>query len=457
MGVPRSASVSVDLARVLELLRTHITAALCQTVFATLRITERQRCWTLQALVEFWLAVILRAPRALSQALYETLESSEPLFPHVEATPEAFFERCQRLRPAFFAAIFARFTAALLAATPARYAPDLGELQARFAAVVVVDGSRLAAIAHRLKLLWPERAVVLPGCLLAVYDVGHGLCRTLDFCADAAAGELARAQAALAPLPRDTLVLADRLYGNGVWFAALAAQGCWGLVRQNRRLGLRKLQRLTRRPLQGGRLTDWVVDAGGRRTTPPQRLRYIRWQRGSTVRAVLTNVLDPTRLSAAEALALYPRRWTVERLFFDLKEVLNLNRVYAGNPNAIAMQVYAAGCVYNCLRIAQAEVAEAAGLPPEAISPAKFFPKMAAACHCFALFELWFRDTQAVNRGQRLRKPPLQQRRFAQVPLAAILVKPRTTPRRKRRFCAARKRWKSLAHVRGARKLLKLS
>jgi hypothetical protein len=449
--------VSVDLVRVLELLRTHITAALCQTVFRTVRTTERQRCWTLQALVEFWLAVILRAPRALSQALYETLEGSEPLFPRVEATPEAFFQRCQSLRPAFFAEVFARFTTGLLASTPARYAQDLEDVQPRFAGVVVVDGSRLAAIAHRLKLLWAERAVVLPGCLLAVYDLGHGLCRTLDFCADAAAGELARAQAALARLPRDTLVLADRLYGTGVWFATLAAQGCWGLVRQNRRLGLRKVRRLAHRQVQGGRLTDWLVDAGGSRSTPPQRLRYIRWQRGATVRAVLTNVLDPTRLSAGAALALYPRRWTVERLFFDLKEVLNLNRVYAGNPNAIAMQVYAAGCVYNALRVAQGEVAAVAGLAPEAISPAKFFPKMAAACHCAVLFELWFRATQAANRGQRLRKPPLQQRRFAHVPLEAILVEPRKTPRRKRRFCAARKRWKSLAHVRGGRKLLKLS
>jgi hypothetical protein len=451
------APVRIDLVRVLELLRTHITAALCQVVFATVRTTERQRLWTLEALVQFWLAVVLRAPRALSQALYETLEGSEPLFPQVQATPEAFFQRCQTLRAAFFAEIFTRFTARLLQATPARYAQDLGPLQARFAGLVVVDGSRLAAIAHRLKLLWPERAVVLPGCLLALYDLGHGLCRTLAFCADAAAGELTRALAAVGTLPRDTLVLADRLYGNGVWFAALAAQGCWGLVRRNRRLGLRKVRRLTRRSYQGGRLTDWLVEAGGSRTTPVQVLRYIRWQRGTTVRAVLTSVLDPTRLSAPEALALYPRRWSIERLFFDLKEVLNLHRVYAGNPNAVAMQVYAAGCVYNAMRVAQGEVAAAAGLPPEAISPAKFFPKLAAACHAYALFELWFCQTQRANPGRRLRKPPLSARRFASVSLDAIRVEARTGPRRKRRFCAARRKWKSLAHVRGGRKLLKLT
>jgi hypothetical protein len=457
MDPARSAPVSVDLVRVLELLRTHITAALCQTVFATVRTTERQRRWTLEALVQFWLAVILRAPRALSQAWYETLEGSEPLFPRVQASPEAFFQRCQALRPAFFAEVFTRVTTRLLAATPPRYAQDLGPLQARFAAVVVVDGSRLAASAHRWKLLWAERAVVLPGCLLVVYDVGRGLCRTLAFCADAAAGELPRAQAVVAALPRDTLVLADRLYGNGVWFAALAAQGCWGLVRRNRRLGLRKVRCLTRHQAQGGRLTDWVVEAAGSRGTSVQVLRYIRWQRGATVRAVLTNVLDPARLSATEALALYPRRWTIERLFFDLKEVLNLHRVYAANPNAVAMQVYAAGCVYNAMRVAQGEVAAAADLAPEALSPAKLFPKLAAACHCAALFELWFLDTQAANRGRRLRKPPVQQRRFARVPLDAILVEPRKGPRRKRRFCAARKHWKSLAHVPGGKKLLKLS
>jgi hypothetical protein len=45
-----------------------------------------------------------------------------------------------------------------------------------------------------------------------------------------------------------------------------------------------------------------------------------------------------TRLAADEALALYPFRWSVERMYFDLKTVLNLNRAYAANPNAVAME-----------------------------------------------------------------------------------------------------------------------
>ena len=68
--------------------------------------------------------------------------------------------------------------------------------------------------------------------------------------------------------------------------------------------------------------------------------------------------------SAEEALLLYPYRWSIERMFFDLKEVLNLNHFYAANPNAVAMQVYAAAIVYNALRLAQSEAATMEGSTP---------------------------------------------------------------------------------------------
>src|SRR5438876_8649378 len=157
---------TIDLLRVVDLLQEHITPALCRTVFGAVRTTERQRVWTLEALVRFWTAVVLRAPTALSQALADSLESRDPLLPRIEASPEAFFQRCRDLRPAFFAEVFRRFTARLLRAAPPRHAADMAPVAARLAAVVSLDGSRLAAIAHRLKLLWNERAVVLPGCLL---------------------------------------------------------------------------------------------------------------------------------------------------------------------------------------------------------------------------------------------------------------------------------------------------
>lgn len=452
-----AAAERIDLIRVMDLLQTHITGALCQAVFRRIRRTERQRVWTLEALVRFWTAVILRAPQALSQALLDTLDAGDPWVPRIQATPEAFFQRCRDLRPAFFREVFRRFTQRLLAEVPLRYAAPLAPVRSRFTDILIVDGSRLAAIAHRLKLLWNERAVVLPGCLLAVYDLGRGVCRELHFCADAAASEMTRAKTVLTALARDTLVVGDRLYSTADFFAALGRQGCWGLFRRHRRLGLQKLQRLRKRRHLRGCLEDWLVHAGSGVSAPAQTLRWIRWRRGHTRSELLTNVLDPERLRAEEALALYPYRWSIERMFFDLKEVLNLNRVYAANPNAVAMQVYAAGLVYNAMRVAQGEVAEAAGIAPEEISPAKFYPKLAAACQTYLVAQQWERRMKRLNPDPHLRWIDWRTERWASVSITALLVERRNGRRRKRRYCPARRHWKSLAHVRGGRKLTKLS
>jgi hypothetical protein len=70
-------------------------------------------------------------------------------------------------------------------------------------------------------------------------------------------------------------------------------------------------------------------------------------------------------------------------MFFDLKEVLNLNRLYAAHPKAVAMQVYAAPIVYNALRVAQSDRAAQVGWDPERLSPAKFYPKVATATYLY--------------------------------------------------------------------------
>jgi hypothetical protein len=49
------------LLRIVELLHTHLTPTLPHAVFGGVRRSERQRVWTLDALVRFWTAVVLRA------------------------------------------------------------------------------------------------------------------------------------------------------------------------------------------------------------------------------------------------------------------------------------------------------------------------------------------------------------------------------------------------------------
>jgi hypothetical protein len=192
-------------------------------------------------------------------------------------------------------------------------------------------------------VLWDERAVVLPGAITAFYDLFHGVPRMLEFQEEARKGDLLRVEEALPRIPAGTLTIGDRAFGVPRFFESLGKHGLFGLARRSKTVKLRRIEVLSRKETADTVLQDSIVEAGsGTNGVAPQRLRCIYLRRGKKVLRLLTNVLDPARLSAPEALALYRHRWKVERMFYDLKEVLNLHRFYAANANAVAMQVYAA-------------------------------------------------------------------------------------------------------------------
>jgi hypothetical protein len=143
----------VDLLGTVQVLHEYLTTSLCQTVFQQTRTTERERRWSLAALASFWTEVILRAPQALPQAIEEGATGKGAGWPRVQATPEAFFERCQILHRRFFANLYEAFVAQVLPQATLSYAAPLHTLRERFAEVWIVDGSRLDVVAHRLKLL----------------------------------------------------------------------------------------------------------------------------------------------------------------------------------------------------------------------------------------------------------------------------------------------------------------
>jgi len=218
-------NVRIDLLKTVQLLHQYLTQSLCQEVFQTTRTNQRQRQWSLQALVEFWIAVILRAPQALRQALEEAREGKSAQWPQVETSPEAFFQRCQHLSWTFFAKVFERFVLAILPETTPCFAAEVSGLRERFPQVWIWDGSRLDAIAHRLKLLWDVRSPVLPGCLLAVYDLFRGIPRLLCFDANAAKSERERMRELLPQIPGGTLLLGDRLSASVQLFWELGQRG----------------------------------------------------------------------------------------------------------------------------------------------------------------------------------------------------------------------------------------
>src|SRR4029450_824860 len=87
----------VDLLSTVQVLHEHLTASVCQTVFEQTRTTERARKWTLEALAEFWTAVLLRAPQALTQALEEAAAGTGAGRPVVHARTRAVLSVWQNL------------------------------------------------------------------------------------------------------------------------------------------------------------------------------------------------------------------------------------------------------------------------------------------------------------------------------------------------------------------------
>jgi Transposase DDE domain len=434
----------VDLLGPIRVIHEHLTKALCEAVFDERRISERRRRWTLQAMAEFWTAVIIRAPASLRQALDESQRGAGG-FPLVKSSPESFFERAQGMRWEFFSDLFEAFSASALKDHARAFEADLRESLPCFPEVLVVDGSRLDAIAHRLKVLWDERVVVLPGSLLVLYDLYRGVPLRVHFDEDSNRAEVPALKGELDAVPKGALLLGDRAFCSHRLFGDFKTREIWAVVRCTKAIGIEHQSELSRAQHDGGVLRDTIVVAGTtQKPSQRQSLRLIEWRGGKKSIRLLTNVLDPQKLPASAAIALYRRRWSVERMFYDLKEVLNLHRFYAANVNAIAMQVFAAALVYVALRIAQARIAKTTELKPEQLSVEKLFPRVASASTAFVTTCLTVLALRAANPGVAFVEPDWSEQPYARVPLDSVLVEPRNPKRRRRRSCPARRRHASL-------------
>jgi hypothetical protein len=445
--------IDVHLVPPMEILHAHVTEALCQEVFGELRTSERQRKWSLFALARFWLAVVLKAPPSLSQLL-QCMRGRELVgfLPEVSASAESFFMKCKDLSHVFFGEIHRRFIERILPEAPKCFAGEVAHLQKKFTDIVVIDGSRLDKVRHRLKILWGEKAAVLPGCILAVYDLFRGITRQVWFDGDAAASEFTRATLAVQCLEKGTLVLADRLYGSSVeLFALLEGCGSFGVFRRAKTLPVNEVRRLHSGQTEEGLVEDWLVEAG--RGEAKRQLRLIRLTRPKEVYEALTSVLEPGRLSAEDVVRLYPLRWSVERLFFDLKVVLNLEQIYATSPNAVAMQVFAAAMVHAAFRIAQAHVAKQVELRPEEISSHKLFPLLAFTSIKLVESEFLIEQVCKANRGVKLNRPSLRELPGTVVSLKYLRVQRRGEMRKQRGYDIRRRKWKSFTKIRGAEEL----
>lgn len=447
----------VPSAQYLSIVWKYLTESLCQEVFAATRERERQRKWTLYALVWFWIGLLQSRYGSQTRALLEA-RAGAALFPPVDASPEAFFQKVQNVRPVFFRNVFRAYTEALRAEAPATFERELPLDRKVFPEVYAVDGSRLEKVARMLKVARKTTKAIIPGSMEAVYDLRRGLLHELHFDPDGCVGEITMFNKVLPSIPRGALIIDDRYYAKPKIWQQVAAQGVWMISRHNRTVKKRRLAVNAQFRSSALSYDDWLVEMGGSQAgTSPVQLRWVRLWGPGFDRTLITNVLEPERLTPVQMMAAYRRRWSVERMYLAMKEVLELNHLYNCSPPAVGQQVYATAILYNTLRVSQAQIAAAAGVAPEILSVDKLFPTLIdhyikATCIAFGAEGEWERvhaEHPRITRPEAPVDPP-----WLRVRIRDHLLETRKDDRKRRRFCAGRARATSYNKIAGAKKFL---
>ncbi|HWM65422.1 MAG TPA: IS4 family transposase [Steroidobacteraceae bacterium] len=430
----------VPSANYLSIVWKYLTESMCQEVFAATRKRERQRKWALYTMVWFWIALLQSRYGSQTRALLEARAGS-PLFPPVDATPEAFFQKVQSVRPVFFQSIFRRFTTQLKVEAPLSFERELPVNPKVFPEVYALDGSRLAKVARMLKVARKTTRAIIPGSMEAVYDLRRGLLHELYFDPDGYVGEIHMFEKVRHSIPRGSSIIDDRYYAKPKIWQEVAEQGLYMVSRYNRTMKKRRVAVIAEHRSSALSFDDWLVDMGGSQAgTTPVQLRWVRvWGPGFDV-TLITNVLDPRLLTPKQLLAIYRRRWSIERMDLAMKEVLELNHLYNCSAPAVGQQVYAT-----------------AGIAPEALSVDKLFPTLIdhyIKATCIAFGVEW-RVEQMRARCPRFRPPDYKMKPpWLRIHVRDYLLEKRSEHRRRRRFCKGRSHAISYNKIPGAKKFL---
>jgi len=272
----------------------------------------------------------------------------------VQLSASAVGKRLTRTDAAPMAAYFQAVTA-LLKAEQSR--PPLGHLAPFATEVIALDETTLDPVVRKLPILRGVRAgdpQLLPGKLTVRFDLRRQLFDAVTIQSTAQQNEKVAAPAAVADLPAGSLILADLGYFKFAWFDALTDAGHHWVSRFRQKTSY-EVKHVYYQDLY---TFDGLVWLGAYRSDKATYLvRLVRFFHQGQPYAYLTNVLEPARLSLAEIVALYERRWEIERAFDLLKTDLHLHLLWSGKQALIEQQVWGALVIAQVLLALRTEIA----------------------------------------------------------------------------------------------------
>lgn len=240
--------------------------------------------------------------------------------------------------------------------------PEVAWAQRHYRHVLIHDGSTLDALLRKIGLLREADSPPLAGRMTALLDLASRLPRQVWYEEDAQAHDQRCWPQLVAALPAGSLVIFDLGYTNFKVFAQLAAAQVTWLTRAKSNLAY-TVERELQRTAAVHEALVWIGPE-----TERQLVRLISVLYQGTWYRYLTNELDPARLPAPYAVALYWQRWRIEDAYAIVKRLLGLAYFWVGAQNGVALQLWATWLLYAILIDLTDAVAEALNRPFAAIS-----------------------------------------------------------------------------------------
>jgi hypothetical protein len=295
--------------------------------------------------------------------------------------------------------------------------------------VIALDEMFLDQVSRRLPILRHFKkgeAQLLPGKLVALFDVRLQQWRAIDYMATASENGLEVARALLLrSMKPGALLLADLAYFGFEWFDDLTDKGSSWISRVKEGTTVVVLHTY----YEAGDTFDRLVWLGARDTLGKYVVRQVQFRQGGQLRQYFTNVCDPTVLPLSEIARLYARRWDIELAFLTLKEYLGLHLIWSSKTVVVMAQVWACLIIAQVLQAIRMEVALRADVDAFEVS-------LPLLIEVLPQFSLQGRDgiLECVRQGRRLgiirpstrlriQAPDIPQERFIPLPQDPILCR----------------------------------
>jgi len=341
----------------------------------------RERVLTLPVMVALVLALIWRQLSGVAELV--RLVQQELVFwvPPRKVSAQALEQRLRCLPAELFRQVFERVLPALHNAWPQRQRPVptvIAWACAHFSRVLVCDASTLDALLRKVGLLQGRLSHPLAGRMTTLLDLASRLPWRVWYDCDPNAAEQRHWPQLLAAVPAGALLLFDLGYTNFSVFAQLTRARVTWITRAKKNLAYTVERVLA----HSSTVRESLVAIGSGEGSQTVRLIELYFQ--GTWYRYLTNELDPIRLPAAYAVALYRQRWRIEDAFLIVKRLLGLAYFWGGAQNTVELQLWATWLLYAVLVDLTDAVAEALEQPFDAISIEMVFRSLyyaAHACH----------------------------------------------------------------------------